>query len=363
MSRRSSAVAGLLCAIAVTSSHAQQPWHEIGRAATSAEVAAWDIDVRPDFVGLPAGSGSVDKGQEVWEAKCASCHGTFGESNEVFAPLAGGTTAEDIKSGRTQALTRGEARTTLMKLSTLSTLWDYINRAMPWNAPKTLTTEEVYAVTAYLLNLGEIVPADFVLSDKNIREVQARLPNRNGMTTKHGLWDIKARPDVKNIACMNDCTASPQIASTLPPHARDAHGNLAAQHRVIGPVRGVDSMRPVAQSHGQTIKLARAAAIASIGGATPSVSSDGKTAADALAIAGDAGCMACHAVDRKLVGPSFKDITAKYAADAKAAVHLQSKIKTGGAGVWGSIPMPPQPYVTDEQAQVIVNWLLSGTGS
>ena len=60
-------------------------------------MAAWDIDVRPDFKGLPKGSGSVEKGQELWEAKCAHCHGVFGESNEVFSPLIGGTSAEDIK--------------------------------------------------------------------------------------------------------------------------------------------------------------------------------------------------------------------------------------------------------------------------
>ena len=70
-----------------------------------------------------------------------------------------------------------------MKVSSVSTLWDYINRAMPWNAPKSLSTEEVYAVTAYLLNLGGVLPDNFVLSDRNIAEVQQRLPNRNGMTT------------------------------------------------------------------------------------------------------------------------------------------------------------------------------------
>jgi cytochrome c len=69
-------------------------------------VAAWDIDVRPDFKGLPAGSGSVEKGQDIWEAKCASCHGVFGESNEVFSPLVGGTTKEDVKTGRVANLTR-----------------------------------------------------------------------------------------------------------------------------------------------------------------------------------------------------------------------------------------------------------------
>ena len=73
----------------------------VGRDATPKEVAAWDIDVRPDFKGLPPGSGTVAKGQDVWEAKCAQCHGIFGESNEVFNPLIGGTSADDVKTGRT----------------------------------------------------------------------------------------------------------------------------------------------------------------------------------------------------------------------------------------------------------------------
>ena len=72
----------------------------IGRAATAKEVAAWDIDVCADFKGLPQGSGSVAKGMEVWEAKCTSCRGTFGESNAVFQPIIGGTTAQDILTGR-----------------------------------------------------------------------------------------------------------------------------------------------------------------------------------------------------------------------------------------------------------------------
>ncbi|MFM8823313.1 MAG: c-type cytochrome, partial [Limnohabitans sp.] len=165
----------------------------VGRAATAKEVAAWDIDVRPDFKGLPAGSGSVAQGQDLWEAKCAHCHGVFGESNEVFSPLIGGTTNEDIKTGNVANLKRPDfpGRTTIMKVATVSTLWDYINRAMPWTNPKTLTTEEVYGVTAFLLSLANVVPDDFVLSDKNIAEVQKRMPNRNGMTTAHAMWPGK----------------------------------------------------------------------------------------------------------------------------------------------------------------------------
>lgn len=211
----------------------------IGRSATPAEVKAWDIDVRPDFAGLPKGSGSVEFGQQVWEGRCAGCHGTFGESNEVFAPLVGGTTAEDIRTGRAATLASAQpVRTTLSKVATLSTLWDYINRAMPWTAPKSLSPDEVYAVLAYLLNLGEIVPTDFTLGDANIREVQDRLPNRNGMTRDHGLWDTRGKPDVRNVACMKDCATEPRVASFLPDDARNNHGNLADQNRPYGAIRG-----------------------------------------------------------------------------------------------------------------------------
>ncbi len=212
----------------------------LGRTATPAEVAAWDIDVRPDFQGLPRGSGTVAQGQKVWDGKCASCHGDFGESNEVFTPLVGGTSAEDIKRGRVAGMTGNQPyRTTLMKVSTVSTLWDYIHRAMPWNAPKSLSVNDVYAVTAYMLHLGEIVPADFTLSEANIAEVQRRMPNRDGMTTGHGLWPGRGRPDTRNTACMKDCAGKVVIASSIPDYARDAHGELGQQQRTFGPVRGV----------------------------------------------------------------------------------------------------------------------------
>ena len=149
------------CALAVAQKlPAPSPFPHVGRPATAKEVKAWDIDVRPDFKGLPAGSGSVAQGQDIWEAKCAMCHGIFGESNEVFSPLIGGTTKEDIASGKVARLL-DEAypqRTTLMKVPTLSTLWDYISWAMPWNQPKSLSPGEVYAVTAFMLNLAGVVP-------------------------------------------------------------------------------------------------------------------------------------------------------------------------------------------------------------
>jgi S-disulfanyl-L-cysteine oxidoreductase SoxD len=217
----------------------------MGRDATPAEVKAWDIDVRPDFKGLPKGAGSVAQGETVWEEKCASCHGVFGESNEVFTPIIGGTTKEDIKKGRVAALVEGSTvapqKTTIMKVASLSTLWDYINRAMPWNAPKSLSTDEVYSVTAYLLNLAEVVPADHVLSDQNIAAAQARMPNRNGMVFQESMWKTLGKGDVKNVACMKDCATEVKISSFLPDYAKNAQGNTAEQNRIVGPVRGVDT--------------------------------------------------------------------------------------------------------------------------
>lgn len=227
----------------------------VGRTATAAELAAWDIDVRPDFKGLPPGRGSVARGQALWDAKCTTCHGVFGESNEFFAPLVGGTTEADIARGRVARLTDDAypARTTMMKLAHVSTLWDYIRRAMPWDAPKSLADDDVYALTAYLLHLGGVLPEAFVLGEHNIREVQQRLPNRDGLTTEHGLWPgagigqrgSNRRPDVRGRACMSNCTAGePRIASSLPAHARGLHGNLAEQNRLVGPQRGIDTRGP-----------------------------------------------------------------------------------------------------------------------
>ncbi len=217
----------------------------IGRQATPSEIAAWDIDVRPDFKGLPAGSGSVAQGEKIWVARCASCHGEFGESPAAFPPLIGGTTREDIKRGRVAGLyAMGEnAKTTMMKLATVSTLWDYIRRAMPFDAPKSLKVDEVYAVTAFLLNLADLVPADFTLTDKNIAEAQARMPNRNGNTSEHGMLRVDGKPDVSGKDCLRDCPVNMNSLVTLPSTVNGLNGNLAEQNRPYGAIRGIDTGR------------------------------------------------------------------------------------------------------------------------
>jgi cytochrome c551/c552 len=338
----------------------------IGRAATPAEVQAWDIDVRPDFKGLPKGKGSVRQGENLWEAQCASCHGSFGESSDIFTPIAGGTSAEDIRTGRVDSLLPGAnqpQRTTLMKVSTLSTLWDYINRAMPWNAPKSLSADEVYAVTAYILNLGNIVPADFTLSDANIREVQERLPNRKGMTTAHAMWPGQelgglSRPDVQGSSCVRDCKKEVTVRSFLPDYARNAHGQLSEQSRGVGPSRGADTSRPPREvlASNRAVALAQRTPDAPEKGAKPAAA--GNTAASAvLPLLQKNACLACHGMDNKIVGPSFRDIANKYKGQADAPAYLSGKIKAGGQGVWGNIPMPAQALSEAESAQ-LAQWLV-----
>ncbi|MFT3666853.1 c-type cytochrome [Piscinibacter sp.] len=340
-------VAAWLFATTVGAQQASFPG--IGREATPKEVAAWDIDVRPDFKGLPRGKGSVSEGQAIWETKCESCHGVFGESNSTFSPLVGGTTAEDVKSGRVARLTDPAypGRTTLMKVPTLSTLWDYIHRAMPWTAPKSLSPDEVYAVTAFLLNLGGIVPDDFVLSDATMAEAQARLPNRNGMSADHAMWPggKPRKPDVQGSNCMKNCGVEAKVASFLPDFARNAHGNLAEQNRIVGAQHGADTTRPPGAAP-----------------AAPAAAPAAKPEAPAVqGLLAKHACTACHAVESKLIGPSFREVAAKYAGRADAAAYLAGKIRAGGSGVWGAIPMPPQS-LAEADAQSIARWLAEGAG-
>jgi cytochrome c len=332
---------------------AARPWSGIGRPATRTEIQAWDIDVRPDFKGLPAGKGSVDEGLQVWEAKCESCHGTFGESNEVFTPIVGGTTRADMQSGRVANLKRQDfpQRTTMMKLSQVSTLWDYINRAMPWNTPKTLKPDEVYAVVAYILNLAEVVPNDFVLSDKNIAQVQERLPNRNGKVVYSGMWSVAGKPDVQGDACVSNCPVVLDVRSILPDFARNAHGNLAEQNRPVGPTRGADTTQPAMREPLAAANAARAV-------------SDAPKGADAsrgpAALARESNCLACHATASRMVGPSFREVADRYRGDAKAEATLSGRVRVGVQGNWGAIPMPPHPNLSDEDARSLVRWILSG---
>ena len=331
LGRAAFAVAGLLVAVAASAQFAV-PRYGFGRAPTPAEIAAWDIDVRPDGHGVKKGRGTVQQGQVIYDAQCASCHGTFGESN-TYMVIAGGVEPDDAKTGRAARLRDATAvRTVGNKLNHASTLWDYINRAMPWTQPQSLTVDEVYAVTAYVLNLNAIVPEDFALDEQNLLTLP--MPNRNGLTRAHGMGAPSGRPDVQGSMCMKDCARDVTIASSLPAYARGAHGELAQQMRPVGPYRAIAT------------------------GATPSRAAAAKPAPRELAA--QFGCVACHAPDRRIVGPGFAEIAAKYARQADAHSYLAGRIRSGGQGVWGAVPMPPQ-RLEDEDAAQLAQWILAGS--
>ena len=169
--------AALLASVPMSSATAA-PKYGFGQPATPAQIAGWDIDVRPDGKGLPAGRGSVAAGQRIYDAKCAGCHGTFGESNSYLQIAGGvGSLASDQP-----------VRTTGSKLNYATTLFDYIRRAMPYDQPRTLSNDEVYSVAAFLLSLDGIVKENDELNAKTLPQI--RMPNRDGFIPD-------ARPDVK----------------------------------------------------------------------------------------------------------------------------------------------------------------------
>ena len=320
------AIASLLLGGAATLALAQSAAYVgIGRVATPAELAAWDTDVRPDFKGLPKGSGTVAQGQQIWEDQCASCHGMFGESNQVFQPIVGGTGANDVQRGRSARLTDPSfpGRTTLMKLPTLSTLWDYVYRAMPWSAPKSLSPDQVYAVVAYMLNLGGVLPDDFVLSDATIAEAQARLPNRNGMTQAHALWPGVTVARRRAGRCMHaqlHQRATHRVDDSRP------RPRCARQSRRAEPQRRC----PARRRHLASTPLPVLPRPPSARAAAP------------WALAGKHGCTACHGLEGPLVGPGFREVGRKHGGRGDAVAYLNDKIRSGGSGAWGSVPMPPQ---------------------
>jgi mono/diheme cytochrome c family protein len=176
------AALALVCAIPA---EAQSPYG-IGRAATPAEIAGWNIDIDSHGGNLPAGSGSVGHGGEVFDQQCASCHGGQGE----------GGIGDRLAGGQGTLASPKPVRTVGSYWPYATTLFDYIRRAMPQNAPQSLSNDDVYAVSAYILHLNGLLPADATLDAKTLSAI--KMPNRN-------MFVGDPRPDVKNPACMTGC--------------------------------------------------------------------------------------------------------------------------------------------------------------
>ncbi len=154
-----------------------------GRIATANELKAWDLDIMPDGTGLPEGEGSVEDGDELYEAQCASCHGEFGAGGAGYPTLSGGS-MESLKNQRTAPGMEAPTRTIGTYWPKASTLIWYIRDAMPYAHPKSLTNNELYAITAYLLSVNEIKIDGVELDDEYVlnREkfLKIKMPNEDG---------------------------------------------------------------------------------------------------------------------------------------------------------------------------------------
>jgi mono/diheme cytochrome c family protein len=139
-----------------------------GQPITSADIAPWDISIGPDGAGLPPGSGTAAQGETVFAAKCQGCHGAKGAGGPNDTLVGGAGTLAGDKPLKTVGSYWPYA----------TTLFDYVRRAMPWDHPKSLTNDEVYAVSAYILNLNGVIGPDDVIDAQSLPKL--KMPNRDG---------------------------------------------------------------------------------------------------------------------------------------------------------------------------------------
>ena len=180
------------------SSHAENRKYNIGKLATKIEVAGWDIDVRPDGVGAPKGSGNALDGEEIYVNRCAACHGDFGEGVDRWPALVGGDGT---------LASHDPEKTTGSYWPYASTIFDYVYRSMPFGEAQTLTHDETYKLVAYLLNMNEIIDEDFVLSEKNIGKI--KMPNASGFSLPDPRPDVTKYKDGQ--PCMKNCNVPVKI--------------------------------------------------------------------------------------------------------------------------------------------------------
>ena len=193
-------------------------------------------------------------------------------------------------------------RSTGSKLAHATTLWDYINRAMPFNAPQTLTADEVYALTAYVLHLNDILPLDAVLDRESLPKL--KLPNRDGFTTAHGF--MRARRQARY--------AQHRLHARLREGSAPVLGNARLRARPARQPGGAD-----AQSRGRRV----------------AASARSRRRRSGLDLAKAAACTACHGVNERIVGPGFREIATKYAGDAKARIPPRRQGQGGRRGRLG----------------------------
>jgi cytochrome c2 len=274
----STMVKALLLTLCLTSSYAfAADKIGLGVPATEAQITAWDIDIRPDGKGLPVGSGSALDGEGAYVQKCASCHGDFAEGVGRYPALAGGL---DSLASQHPVKTVGSY------WPYASTVFDYVRRAMPYGHAQSLTNDEVYGITAYILYSSYIIEDDFVLDQNTLPEVE--MPNKDGFISD-------TRPDTPpKTVCMSNCFAKAPV--------------------VVGKAKQIDVTPDEEPSAKESVVVAEAS------------SQKGEAV-----FAGQ--CMACHAVAQgeNKFGPSLHNIVGQKVASVAGFGSYSAAIKLSDA--------------------------------
>mgnify|MGYP003396841825 FL=1 len=294
----------------------------LGRPALPEELAAWDLDVRPDGLGLPEGSGDVLTGEELFSENCASCHGEFGEAVDRWPRLAGGQgTLADADPDKTIG----------SYWPYLSTTWDYVHRSMPFGNAQSLEPDQVYAITAYLLYVNDLVDEDFVLSNENFQEV--RLPNEGGFIVDDR--DTTEVPAFTREPCMENCKESVEI--TMHATVLDVTPGDAADD--------AEALAEAAPAEPASEAAAEPATEAAAEGAASAVDAD-------LAAAGEKvfkKCAACHKVGedaKNTTGPVLNGVVGRTVGTVEGFKYSIPMTDAGAGGkVWDATTL--DAYLAD----------------
>jgi cytochrome c len=298
----------------------------LGRAALPEEVAAWNLDVSPDGTGLPVGSGNALVGEPIFEENCAACHGSFAEGVDNWPKLAGGdgTLADE-----------NPLKTVGSYWPHVSTVFDYVHRSMPFGNAQSLSPDEVYAITAYILYSNDLIEDDFEVSNESLPQIV--LPNADGFIvddrpeTEYALWsdepcmaNCKDSVEITMRATVLDVT--PEEESAAPVATDPAPDAVAVADPVAEPADAADV---VADPAAETVAEPAA---------EPAVADAGAALDPALVAAGEkvfGKCKACHQVGegaKNRTGPELNNIVGRPVGGMDGFKYSNTMASMGG--VW-----------------------------
>lgn len=290
----------------------------LGRPALPEEVAAWDIDILPDGSGLPAGEGDVWTGEEVFADNCAVCHGDFAEGVDNWPKLAGGMDTLDHED---------PLKTVGSYWPYLSTVFDYVRRSMPFGAAQTMSDDEVYAITAYILYSNDLVDDDFVLSKETFFDVE--MPNAGGF-----IFDDRAETELALFSaepCMENCKDSVEItmrAAVLDVTPEEEGAEEASAEPAETPAE--EATAETAAAEAEAPAAAEDAAPVELAAVDPELVAAGEKVFKK--------CKACHQVGdeaKNKVGPVLNGVVGRQAGTGDGFKYSKVVIEAGEGGlIW-----------------------------